>query len=108
MQAGGRLVEDVHRAARRLLRQLLRQLDALGLAARQRGRRLPELDVAEPDFAQGLELLPHLGDVLQELARLRDGHVEHVGNARLPVVHFERLAVVAPAAARLALDVDVG
>ena len=68
----------------------------------------PELDVAEADLAQRLQLLPHLGDVLEELARLRDRHVEHVGDAGLAVAHLQRLAVVAPAAARLALDVDVG
>ena len=92
----------------RLLGQLLRQLDPLRLAARQRRRRLSELDVAEADLAQRLQLLPDLGDVLQELAGLGDGHVEHVGDAGLAVVHLQRLAVVAPAAAGLALDVDVG
>ena len=68
-----------------LLGQLLRQLDPLRLAARQRGRRLAERDVAEADLAQRLQLLPDLGDVLQELAGLRHRHVEHVGDARLPL-----------------------
>ena len=36
VQAGGRLVEDVERAAGGRARQLVRQLDALGLAARER------------------------------------------------------------------------
>ena len=40
MQAGGRLVQDVQRAASVALAQLQRQLDALRLAARQRGRSL--------------------------------------------------------------------
>ena len=50
VQAGGRLVEDVERAAGRLARQLLGELDALRLAARQRGRLLADLDVAEADL----------------------------------------------------------
>ena len=58
-------------------------LIALRLAARQRGRRLAQLDVAEADLAQRLQLLPDLRDVLEELARLRHRHVEDVGDARL-------------------------
>jgi hypothetical protein len=46
VQAGGRLVEDVQRAAGVALGQLERELDALRLAARQRGRALAEADVA--------------------------------------------------------------
>ena len=42
VQAGGRLVEDVQRAAGVALAELERQLDALRLAARQRGRALAE------------------------------------------------------------------
>src|SRR5688500_14204852 len=49
VQAGGGLVEDVERLPGVAPRQLLRQLDALRLAARQRGRALPELDVAQAD-----------------------------------------------------------
>jgi pSer/pThr/pTyr-binding forkhead associated (FHA) protein len=49
MQAGGRLVEDVERAAGGAARQFLRQLDALRLAARQRRRLLADMDVAEAD-----------------------------------------------------------
>src|SRR5262249_34569234 len=52
-----RLVEDVDRAPGRFLGELLRQLDPLRLAARQRRRRLAERDVAEADVAQGVELL---------------------------------------------------
>ena len=86
----------------------LRQLDPLGLAARQRGRRLAQPDVAQAHLADGLQLLPQLGDVLQEAGRLADRHVQHVGDAGLAVLDLQRLAVVAPPAAGLALDVDVG
>jgi hypothetical protein len=43
VQAGGGLVQDVQRAAGVALAQLQRQLDALGLAARQRGGAWPSL-----------------------------------------------------------------
>jgi hypothetical protein len=54
VQSGRRLVEDVERAAGRDLRQLGRQLDALGLAAGQRRRWLTEADVAEADVVERL------------------------------------------------------
>jgi peptide chain release factor 3 len=59
VQAGGRLVEDVERAAGVALGQFQRQLDALRLAAGQRGGALAELDVAEADVEQGLQLARH-------------------------------------------------
>jgi hypothetical protein len=46
VKAGGRLIEDVERAASRAARQLLGELDPLRLAAGQRRRLLPDLDVA--------------------------------------------------------------
>ena len=57
VQAGGRLVEDVERAAGGAARQLLGELDALRLAARQRRRLLADMDVAEADAAQRLQLV---------------------------------------------------
>ena len=49
MKPGGRLVKDVQGAARRPSRQFRGELDALGLTAGQRGRRLPEMDVSQAD-----------------------------------------------------------
>src|SRR3546814_3263989 len=46
MEPGGRLVEDVERLPGRTPRQFLGELDALCLAARQRRRLLPDLDIA--------------------------------------------------------------
>ena len=57
VEAGGRLVEDVERAAGVALGQLGGELDPLGLAAAQRRRRLAQMDVAQPDVVQQLELL---------------------------------------------------
>jgi len=48
VQAGRRLVEDVDGLAGGAPAELLRQLDALRLAARQRGRRLPSLMYDRP------------------------------------------------------------
>jgi hypothetical protein len=56
VQAGGRLVEDVERAPGGA-GQLLGQLDALRLAARQRRRLLADLDVAQADVDQRLHLV---------------------------------------------------
>ncbi len=47
VQARGGLVEDVERAAGGALGELARELDALGLAARERGRGLAQGDVAQ-------------------------------------------------------------
>jgi hypothetical protein len=56
VQAGGRLVQDVERAAGVALGEFERQLDALRLAARQRGGRLAQADVAQAHIQQGLQL----------------------------------------------------
>jgi hypothetical protein len=53
VQADGRLVEDVERAPGGDLRKLGSELDPLRLAARERRRRLAQLDVIEPDVVQG-------------------------------------------------------
>ena len=108
VQPGGRLVEHVQRVAGRALVQLGAELDPLGLAARQRRRRLAELDVAEPDVGQRLHVPRDRRDVLEELERLVDAHLEHVGDRAALVLHLERLAVVAPPLADLARDVHVG
>ena len=56
METGGRLVQDVEVAALRgpagRLRQLARDLEALGLAAREGRGRLTELQIAEPYLLQ--------------------------------------------------------
>src|SRR5215213_4759808 len=76
VEAGRRLVEDVERPARRHLRQLGGQLDPLRLAARERRRRLTELDVVEADVVERLEAAAELRDLAEEGKRLLDRHVE--------------------------------
>ena len=67
VQAGGGLVEDVERLAGGDLAELGGELDALGLAAGQRRRRLAELDVAEADLVERPEAPRDARDVGEEL-----------------------------------------
>ena len=67
VQARGRLVEHVERAARGLARQLARELHALRLAARERGRRLAQREVPEAHLAQRLEPVGDARDGVEEL-----------------------------------------
>ena len=108
MQARGRLVEDKERAPGIALGKLGGELHALVLAARQRGRRLSEFDIAQADVLQHLDFLVDAGYSGEELASLVDGHVEHVGNRLALEAHLEGLAVVAFAVALLAGDEHVG
>src|SRR5690606_41995930 len=81
--------------------------DALGLAARQRGRRLAQLDVAQADVDQGLQLARDRRNVLEQLQRILDGHLEHVVDVVALVEDLQRLAVVTLAAADIARHVYV-
>ena len=98
MQARGRLVEHVERAAGGLARKLGRELHALRFAARQRGRGLAELNVAEADLAKRDQPLADARDRLEQLVGLVDREIERVGDRQPAVADLERLAVVALAA----------
>ena len=89
-------------------RQFLGQLHALRLAARQRGRRLAELDVAQADVDQRLQLARQRRHRLEQLQRVLDGHLQHVVDVVALVEDLQRLAVVALAVADVAGHVDVG
>ncbi len=60
------------------------ELDALGLAAGERRRRLSEPHVSEADVVQGLHAPLDLGDVREELERLGDRHLQYVGDRSCP------------------------
>ena len=85
VQAGRRLVEDVERAPGAAPLQLARELDALRLAARERRRRLAEVDVAEPDVVERLQLAPDRRDVLEEVQRLLDASCRACSATFLPL-----------------------
>src|SRR3546814_4717199 len=84
------------------------QLHALRLAAGQGGGGLADVDVAEADFLQGLQLVADRGHRLEELDALVDRQVENVGDRLVLDGDLQGLAVVALALADVALHVDVG
>ena len=81
MQARRRLVEQEQRALLCTgVDELGRELQPLRLAARQRRHGLPKRQVLEPDVDERLQAHPHgvvAGEVVE---RLRDRHLEHVGD----------------------------
>ena len=101
------LVEDVEGAPGGAARELLGELDPLRFPARERGRLLAHLDVAEADALQGFQLVADCGHSLEESRGIVHGHRQHVRDGLVAVQDLQRLAVVAPALALLALDVDV-
>ena len=108
VEAGRRLVEQVDRVTGGTLRQLGRQLHALRLATGERRRGLSETDVAEADVHQGPHVARDAGLVGEEVDRLGDRHVEHVGDRLALELDVERVAVVAGAVTDLAGHVHVG
>jgi hypothetical protein len=93
VQAGGGLVEHEQRAlarhrlaagtaVARRLGQEAGQLEALRLAAGQRGHGLAELDVFQPDVDDRLQRADHLAVAGEQLRRLADGQVQHVGHVQ--------------------------
>ncbi len=80
VEAGAGLVEDEERAAARLA-QGARELDPLRLAAGERGERLPEREVAEPELAERAEGADDARLAREEDQGLVDGHREHVVRA---------------------------
>ena len=107
MESRRRFVEDIERTARIAFRKLRGELDALALAARRSCRAGPQRQVAEAHLLDGPQLLVDRGDIFEELDGHVDRHVQHVVDILALVLHFERLAVVAVAAARLAAHIDV-
>src|ERR1043166_7151191 len=104
VQSGRRFIEDVERPAGIALGELRGQLDALRLAARKRCCRLSEMDVSESYVVEQFEFRPDTRLMLEEVERVGDREVEHVGDRLSFISHLERLAVVAPAFADLARD----
>src|SRR3954449_386431 len=100
MQARGRLVEDVDAA---LLRQVRGQLEPLALAAGERGERLAERDVAEPDVDQAGEDLVRRRDAgREELGSLGRRHREHLADVAAAELVLEHGGLEALALALLA------
>ena len=84
------------------------ELDALGLAAGERGGGLAEAEVAEADLVEDGELFEQLGFAGEEAQGLLDGHVEHVVDVLALVLDLEDVGLVAGAVAVFAGQLDVG
>ena len=108
MQAGGRFIQYVERAAGIALGEFQGELDALRLAARERGGGLPELDIAEADFGERRELSRDRGNGGKEIHGLDHVQLQHFVDVPALVADFQGLAVVALAVANVAGDIVVG
>ena len=107
MQAGGRLIENVHGFAGGTALQLSGELHALGFASGQRRGRLSKANISEADLHQGIEITRDGRIRLEESSGLLDGHIEYVGDGFAIVLHLEGLTVVALAMTFLAVNVDI-
>jgi hypothetical protein len=120
VQPGGGLVEQEQRArfwpppgaGPGGLGQEAGQLQALRLAAAERGHRLAQAHVVQADVDDGLQPRHHLAVALEPVRGLGHGQVQHVGHAELvrPAhqLHVQHLGAVAAAVAVGAAQVDVG
>ena len=110
VQAGGRLVEQEQLARLRAagLGEVAGELQALRFAARERRHRLAEAQVVEADVLQRAQRRHQLGFVAEEVERLGDGQLEHVGDRLAVDLDLEDLGAEAPAVAVRAAQVDVG
>ena len=110
VQAGGGLVEDVEHARPRPPRaRCAASLTRWASPPRQRGRRLPQAQVAEADLARtALSRRTTFGLAREEVQRLVHGHVQHLVDRLPAVAHLEHGRAVAPSPAGLAHQVHVG
>src|ERR1700722_8288101 len=108
VEAGGGLVEEIEGAAGLALRKLAGELHALGFAAGERGRGLAEMDVAEADVDQRLQLDVDGRDVFEDGQRVADRQIEQVGDGVAVELDRERLLIVTASVTYLAEHVDVG
>jgi hypothetical protein len=107
MQPGGGLVQDEQVIGGGPRRELRRDLEPLGLAARERGRGLAQPQVAEPHFLEHLEptLQHRLGG--EEVHRLVHRLLQHLADVAALVGDLEHVGPVPPALALLAGHVHV-
>ena len=110
VEAGGRLVEDEEGGLAAFQAEIVGQLDALVLAAREGARGLPQFDVAQTYGLQRKETAHYLGALVlgEELYGLVDGHLQNVVDALSVEFYFEYLALKTLAVAGLAFEREVG
>ena len=110
MEAGRGLVEDVELAAPPYLRerQLTCDLEALGLAARQRGGGLAQPQVAEPHLLQVPQRAGEARPAVEPLERLVHRPLEHVVDRAAVQLHLQHVLLEALSLAHLAWHEHVG
>ncbi len=108
VKAGGGLVQKVKGASGLSLGKLASELHALRFATAEGGGGLAEVDVAQADVDEGLQLLIHLRDVGEYGQSIFNGEVEYVGDGVSVEFHREGFLIVAAAVADFAEHVDIG
>ncbi len=108
MQPDGGLVQDVQSLPGGALGKLTRELDPLGLAARESRRGLADADIAQADILKGLQAAHHRLEVGEDFGGGIDGQVEYIGDGIALVAHLQSFPVVALAMADIAGHVHVG
>src|SRR3569623_2101471 len=107
VKAGGRLVEQVQRAAGLDASELARELHALRLASGECRRRLAERDVAEADVDERVHDPRQLLVVFEQLRGFLDRGLEDLRDVLALVLDAQGGVVVAAALAHLARDEHV-
>ena len=107
MQSRRRLIEQIEGPARSALGQFGSELYALRLAARQRCRRLTELDISEPDLAHRTQLALDRRQSREEFKPLLRRHIKHLGDVLALVAHLEGVAVISVPLAHVACNIDI-
>ena len=122
VQAGGRLIQHEQRAAPRRglaagaaafrgLGQETGQLEALRLAARQRGHGLAQLHVFQAHIHNRLQHADHVTVGAEQVGGFADRQVQHIGHVQFAALaldsDFQNLGAVALAIAVRAAQVDV-
>ena len=82
MQPDRRVVQDVNGGAAQAAGQLLGQLDALRLAAREDLRALAQAQVAQADIDQDADLAGQGGDIGEQFAGFAGGQVQDIAMER--------------------------
>src|SRR5258706_5728264 len=95
MESRGRLIQDIHGAARRPAGKFRGQLDALSFTSGRRRSRLSQAHIAQSNIMQCLHLVGNRGNVREEGGSLLYSHIQHIGNAFAFVVDLQGLTIVA-------------
>src|SRR5262249_2123525 len=89
-------------------RQVRGDLDSLRLATRQRGRGLPEPQIAQPDLVEDLQPPQYLRRASEERQRLPNRQIQHLVNRSPAVADLQHLRFESLAVALIARNEDIG